>query len=270
MFGAGVVIGRASIEDLQTFEQAEHSHRDDYHIFFLLEKGNVTFEIDFQKHDLNSPAVIYVHPDQVHRMGAFENVTASFWAINNETLHPEYLKLLEDISPVQPLVLNSETFSVISEAVSLGLKLSEQALEKLRQSLLKNHCNTLVALVASQYLGAAKPTDTPTRFEIVSKAFKTLLERHFVTLKKPADYAHILNITTAYLNECVKNATGQSVSHHIQQRIVLEAKRLLYHSNKSVKEIAAELGYDEYNYFSRLFTKISRMSALAFRHKNRD
>jgi len=270
MFGAGVAIGRASIEDLQTFEQAEQSHRDDYHIFFLLEKGNVTFEIDFQKYNIKSPSVIYVHPNQVHRMGAFENVTASFWAINNESLHPEYLRLLEDITPVKPLGLNSETFSLISEAVSLSLKFSEGKQEKLQQSLLKNSCNTLVALVASQYLTAAKQTDTSTRFEVVSKAFKTVLESHFITLKKPSEYARTLNISTAYLNECVKNATGQSVSHHIQHRIVLEAKRLLYHSEKSVKEIAAELGYAEYNYFSRLFAKVTGMPALAFRNKNHD
>ncbi|WP_258539462.1 helix-turn-helix domain-containing protein [Chitinophaga oryzae] len=70
------------------------------------------------------------------------------------------------------------------------------------------------------------------------------------------------------LSFCVKATTGQSVSWHIQQRVILEAKRLLRHSTKSVKEIAAELGYDDYPYFSRLFTKITGMSALAFRNKN--
>jgi AraC family transcriptional activator of pobA len=84
-------------------------------------------------------------------------------------------------------------------------------------------------------------------------------------------YAQSLNISTPYLNECVKNTTGFSVSHHIQERIILEAKRLLYHSNKSVKEIATELGYDDYPYFSRLFSQsYGNDSALAFRNKNRD
>lgn len=270
MFGAGVAIGRASIKDLQTFERAEQSHRDDYHIFFLMEKGNVSFEIDFQQFNVTQSCVIYIHPNQVHRLGAFENVTASFWAINNENLNPEYLKLLEDITPVKPLTLNKETFAVISEAVLLCIKLSERKHEKLYRSLLKDSCNTLVALVASQYLELSKSTDTLSRFEIISKAFTTLLESNFITSKKPAEYAQTLSISTAYLNECVKNATGQPVSYHIQQRIILEAKRFLYHSNKSVKEIATELGYDEYNYFSRLFTKITGMSALAFRNKNHD
>lgn len=81
------------------------------------------------------------------------------------------------------------------------------------------------------------------------------------------DYAENLNITTPYLNECVKSATGHPVSHHIQHRVILEAKRLLYHSNKSIKEIAGELGYDDNSYFTRLFVKITGMTPLAFRMK---
>ena len=83
-------------------------------------------------------------------------------------------------------------------------------------------------------------------------------------------YAKCLNISTPYLNECVKRTTGYSVSYHIHQRVILEAKRLLYHSDKSVKEIAGELGYDDYSYFIRLFVKVTGMTPLTFRGKNFD
>jgi len=267
-FGAGIAIGKASIKELRTFEDAERSHRDDYHLFFLQEEGTTPLEIDFQRHKMKPSSVIYIHPNQVHRMGAFENVTASFWAMNNENIHPEYLKLLEDITPARPLSLKKEVLSIISQAVSLCIKISERKHEKLYHSLLKDSCNTLVALVASQYLEKSASTGTPSRFEFITKSFKAILERNFSILKSPAAYAKTLNISTSYLNECVKDATGHSVSHHIQQRIILEAKRLLYHSQKSVKEIAAELGYDDYPYFSRLFTKAAGMTPLAFRNKN--
>lgn len=184
MFGAGVVIGRVSIKDLQTFEEAKQSHRDDYHIFFLLEKGNVSFEVDFKRYNISQSCIIYIHPNQVHRMRAFENVTASFWAINNENLNPEYLKLLEDITPVEPLNLCKERFSIFSEAVSLGIKLSERKYEKLYDIILKDSCNTLVVLVASQYLEQSKSTSNLSRFENMNKAFKTLLELNFKTSKK--------------------------------------------------------------------------------------
>lgn len=267
-FNAGIAVGRATIKDLRTFEEAAHSHRDDYHLFFIQETGSTPIEIDFQKYEIQSSSVIYVHPDQIHRIGPFENITASFLAINNENLNSEYLNLLEDIAPAKTLLLNKETFCAISEAISLSVKLSKRHHEKLYHSLLKDSCNTLVALIASQYLGQSKSKDTLSRFEIITKAFKALLDRNFISNKKPSEYAQGLNISIAYLNECVKNTTGKPISYHIQQRVILEAMRYLYHSTKSVKEIAAELGYADYSYFSRVFAKVTGMTAVAFRNKN--
>ncbi|MCF0055323.1 AraC family transcriptional regulator [Dyadobacter sp. CY356] len=269
-FGAGIAIGKASIKDLRTFEQAEHLHRDDYHLFFLQEKGSTPIEVDFQKHTIKPQSVIYIHPNQVHRLGALENVTLSFWVISNENLNPEYLKLLRAIMPAKPLTLDKESFLVISKAVSLCINLFERINEKLYHSLLKDSCNTIVGLVASQYLAQFSSTDTLSRFEIITKTFNRVLEDRFKTLKKPSEYANSLNISSDYLNECIKSTTGHSVSYQIQQRIVLEAKRLLCYSDLSVKEIAFELGYEDYPYFSRLFTKVTGVTALTFRSQNPD
>jgi AraC-like DNA-binding protein len=219
---------------------------------------------------MKAPSVIYLHPDQVHRTSDYKKVIVSSWAIHNESLHPEYLSLLEDIRPAKPLLLKKETFSVFSEAVSLGLKFYKRKSEKLYNSLLRDGCNALVALALSEYLALSKPAGTFSRFEIITKAFREELERNYVTAKRPGMYAKKLNISIPYLNESVKNTTGHSVSHHIQQRVILEAKRLLYHSGQSVKQIATVLGYDDYPYFSRLFTRVTGMTALAFRTKNHD
>lgn len=275
-FGPGIFVGRISSEDFHLYEQLDEiknikqSHRDEYHLFFLQEKGTTTIEIDFQKYTLKPSSVVFIHQNQVHRTLSFNNATASIWTISNENVSAEYLKLLEDITPVKPLRLNPESFAIITEGVSFCLALAERTNEKLYYPLLNGSCNTLIGLVISQYLVQSKPFDKLSRHEVITKAFKELLQRNFITAKRPAEYARQLDISSPYLNECVKNTTGFSVSQHIQQRVVLEAKRLLYHSNMSVKEIATELGYDDYPYFSRLFTKVSGMSALAFRNRNRD
>ena len=266
--GAGIAVERISFADMTIFGEGERSHRHDGHAFFLLEKGCISIEIDFQKYTITAPSITYVHPNQVHRTTAAENVTVGSWAVTNENLNPEYLAILEDIAPANPLVLQQETFALICEALSLCIKFAERKNDKLHHSLLKDSCNALVALVASLYLAEAKPTGQLSRFETITKAFRELLERNYVTEKRPAAYAGKLNISTPYLNECVKNITGYSVSYHLQQRVILEAKRLLVHSDQSVKEIAAALGYDDYPYFSRLFTKVTGVTALTFRNKN--
>jgi AraC family transcriptional regulator, transcriptional activator of pobA len=267
-YDSGIVIEKISFEDLPDFEEWVQPERHDRHSFFLLEKGSVTIEIDFQKYVIKSPSVIYMHPNQVHRIISFENVIVSSCAINNENLNPAYLKLLEDITPAKPLLLSKETFDLISETVSLCIRFAERGNDKLYHSLLKDSCNGLVALILSQFIEPSLPADKLIRFKKVTNVFRETLEQHFTRLKRPMEYAKKINISTPYLNECVKNTTGYSVSYHIQQRIILEAKRLLHHSDISVKEIAIALGYDDYPYFSRLFTKVTGMTALAFRNKN--
>lgn len=268
--GGGITIERISFEQLPDLGEWEQPERHDRHSFFLLEKGSVTMEIDFQQYEIHAPAVIYMHPDQVHRIIAFENVTVCAWATNNEDLDPEYLTFLEDISPAAPMPLHPEAYALLAEAASLCIKFSERRKDQLYHSLLNNQVNALVGLVIALYLEKSAPADKLTRAEMVTKAFREALALDFRQCKRPAEYAQKLNLSIPYLNECVRNTTGHSVSHHIQQRVMLEAKRLLFHSDQSLKEIAATLGYDDYTYFSRLFTKVAGVAPLSFRNKNLD
>lgn len=269
VFDGGIVIGRESVRNVD-WDQLKQAHRDDYHVFLLLEKGTASFEIDFQKHRSKAYGVMYIQPYQVHKVLASDDMVFIALLINDESLNAEYRNALEEITPAKPLALSKEIFSILSETAALCIKLYHRKSGRLYHSLLKDSCNTLVGLIASQFIIQSKPAERLSRFEVVARAFKTLLEKNFVTGKRPAFYADALKISIPYLNECVNNVTGFSVSHHIQQRVVLEAKRLLYHSDRSVKEIAAELGYDDHAYFSRLFTKVEGLSAIAFRNKNRD
>jgi len=266
----GIVIARTSTDGLPNFKEVERSHRDNGHVFILQQNGTTHIEIDFRDHLITASSIIYIHPDQIHRVIGFDNSTITSWIITSENLNRENLMLLESLAPLDALTLSAETFSIISETAALCIKFTERIDEKLYDTIIKEGCNTLVSLVASQYLAKAKNPDNYSRSEVISKSFKLSLERDFKIIKSPTAYAQSLNISTPYLNECVKNATGYSVSDHIQKRVILEAKRLLYYSNKSVKEIAADLGYDDYSYFTRLFVKVTGVTPLNFRSKNFD
>ncbi|WP_367867680.1 helix-turn-helix transcriptional regulator [Pedobacter sp. WC2423] len=264
----GIIIFRNFFNGLPNPKEVGRPHRDNGHLFILQEKGTTHIEIDFEKHCIEESSIIYINPDQIHHLIAFENATISTWIITSENLQQENLELLAALTPASILPLKAETLAIISTTAALCIQFSERKHEKLFNSILKESCNTLVTLVASQYLSEAKATDHHSRFKVITKSFKSSLEHHFTKIKSPKVYAQTLNISTPYLNECVKTTTGHSVSYHIQQRIVLEAKRLLYHSSKSIKEIAGELGYNDYSYFTRLFVKGTGMTPLTFRTKN--
>lgn len=269
-FGTGIFLETASSRDVELHKPAAEAHRDDYHLFCIQDQGTTTFEIDFQRYEVVGAALMYIQPNQVHRVIGVEKANFRVLIISHDNLHPEILNTLQEIAPAKPLRLSQEAFSLVSESMSLCIKHFQRKQEKLYHIILRESCNALVALITSQYSALTKPTETLSRFDVITKAFKSILERDFTLIKRPTDYARRLKVSTVYLNECVKKSTGQPVRYHIQQRIILEAKRLLYHSNKSVKEIAFELGYDDYPYFSRLFTKVVGMTALGFRKKNLD
>jgi len=261
---------KADFKNAEHYEVAANSHRDEGHTFHIIEKGTVHIEIDFQKYSITAPSVAYMHPNQVHRILDFTDMTVCSLSINDENLNPEYLTFLEEITPAAPLLLINENHLIVTRLFSLCFDFSTQKNNKLQYLLLKDSCNTLVAFLTSQLLNHNKLEAKLPRFEIVAKAFKQSLEKEYRTLKRPSVYASKLNISAPYLNECIKNATGFSVSQCIQDRIILEAKRLLFHTSKSVKEIAFDLGYEDYPYFSKLFFKLTGMTALTFRNKNRE
>ncbi|WP_454802829.1 helix-turn-helix domain-containing protein [Mucilaginibacter phyllosphaerae] len=266
----GIMMMRETFNGSPNSEQVERSHRDGGYTFIIQEKGKTIIEIDFQTHHIQAPAVIFIHPHQVHRVIAFEDAMICTWIITEENVRPEYLSLLEGLAPVNAMPVIPETLAVLTETAALCIKLSEKKTEILYHSILKESVNTLITLVVSQYLALFKAAEHRNRSEDITREFKTALQKNYKAAKNPSEYAAQLNLSPSYLNECVKAATGKSVSSHIQQRVVLEAKRLLYHSGKSVKEIAGHLGYDDYSYFTRLFTKVVGITPIAFREKKRE
>ena len=82
-------------------------------------------------------------------------------------------------------------------------------------------------------------------------AFRTLVEQHFADRLKVADYARLLGVTPRTLLRACQAMTGQKVVSVIHDRLMLEAMRLLRHSNQSISEISYSLGFEDAGYFSR-------------------
>lgn len=120
-------------------------------------------------------------------------------------------------------------------------------------------------LYLSRKLIAADHCQKQTRDAELAKRFLHLLRTHFTTKKMVADYANELNVTPSYLNLVVKKVSGLTASHHIQQYLVAEAKRQALYSNRSMKEIAYGLGFDDTAHFSKFFKNNSGVNFTSFK-----
>lgn len=88
----------------------------------------------------------------------------------------------------------------------------------------------------------------------VFRDFSRHLEIHFREKHNVADYAELLHLAPKTLTHKFKSLHLDSPNQFIINRILLEAKRLLFYTDKPVKEIAYDLGYEDPAYFNRLFT----------------
>jgi AraC family transcriptional regulator, transcriptional activator of pobA len=99
----------------------------------------------------------------------------------------------------------------------------------------------------------------------VLQNLKDAIEKDFKTKHSASDYARSLNISAKALAKITKTHFNKTLTELISERIIIEAKRELYLTNKAIKEIAYELGYDDEYYFSRFFKANAEISPQMYR-----
>lgn len=95
--------------------------------------------------------------------------------------------------------------------------------------------------------------------------FRALVDEHFQRRLSVQNYALMLEVSESHLSHTVRKHTGMTAGWFIQERVLLEAKRLLVHCEANISNIASELGFNDPAYFSRLFKKHTARSPRAFK-----
>lgn len=95
--------------------------------------------------------------------------------------------------------------------------------------------------------------------------FLLLLENHYTTEKKVDFYAEKLGLSPKRLNQILKQKLGKTINQILQERILIEAKHLLFIGKESIKEISFSLGFQDSSYFSRFFKKMTALTPEEFR-----
>ena len=99
------------------------------------------------------------------------------------------------------------------------------------------------------------------------KSFESLIDKHFYEYRFPKEYAKVLLVTPNYLNAMCQKVKQKSAGDMIRDRILIECKRLLLHTNLSASEIAYQLNFKDNSYFSRFFKKHIGIAPDEFRRR---
>ncbi|KIO75645.1 AraC family transcriptional regulator [Pedobacter lusitanus] len=156
----------------------------------------------------------------------------------------------------------SKKLILLSEIFAEEFKTSDQIQNEMMLILLKRLIIYVTQLAKLGYVPAKKLEDS--RFHIIRK-FNLLVEGHFRSEHSVSYYAQRLYKSPKTLSNLFAIFNQKRPSQIIQERITIEAKRLLSYTDKSIKHITFELGFEDVSYFSNFFKKNAGSSPSDFR-----
>jgi AraC family transcriptional regulator, transcriptional activator of pobA len=261
-----------SFEDNGFFD---HIQRNNYFSLIWVKEGNGKIKADFAEYDFAANSLFAFSPYQPYMLSADKPIkgTAIYF-------HPEFFCIYKHHKEVScngvlynnvyqpPFVTVDETsaatFQMLCEQIKTEMQNPALAQYELLVSYLKIFLITASRLKTQQHNQAAEEMKDNKEPFILQK-LKDAIEENFKTKHSPADYAEMLYITPKALAKITKNHFNKTLSSLINERIIIEAKRELYLTDKTVKEIAYELGYEDEYYFSRFFKVNADVSPQLYR-----
>ncbi len=253
----------------------DHIQRLNYYTLIWVQQGKGQVKVDFSEYDFSENQLlafapyqpfilstnqiiegvaIHFHPDFFCIMKHHDEVACNGVLFNN-IYEPPYVQIDE---------VAKGTFNMVLEQMKVEMQNPALAQYELLISYLKIFLITASRLKKEQQPVAISQADD-TAAPFILQNLKNYIELHFKTKHSASDYAELLHITPKALAKITKNHFNRTLTNLIAERIIIEAKRELYLTNKPVKEIAYELGYDDEHYFSRFFKNNADVSPQMYR-----
>ncbi len=248
-------------------------HRTSFYHIFLFEDCQPTHFVDFEPIKIEPYSLLFIDKDRVHQFdqllkyeGRVLIFTDDFFCTtetDNKFLRSSILfNDLADKPTIKLTKSDFEKYSFICESITEELSLPA---DNSKHILLKNLLHNLLLLAEREkrkqgYIELKKGADLD-----YTLLFRDLLETNYTKLKSVNDYAKFICISEKRLGQATSKILGKSPKEIINDRILLEAKRLLVHTNLSIKEIGQELGFEDPAYFVRYFKKNSETTPVEFR-----
>ena len=244
----------------------DNYQRYDFHqLMWLTEaEGDTRYFLDFNEYELQKEILILIFPGQIDKMdvtgkkGFLFAVENNFFFETASRLNSAYLQGYYGNIFLHTDQRTGETFRTLA-----GL-IREETEQERRTPLLRSYLEAFLALSDALFERSA---DFPEKADSRIGALMRLIDKHFMEQWETDFYAGLLNLTNKQLNRLVLKGTGRTVKQHLQDRIVLEAKREIRIGERNLKEIAFRLGFSEAAYFSRFFKLQTGMTPTGFREK---
>lgn len=247
-------------------------HRHNTFEVVWLPKGRMTLYLDFRSYELEEGALMFIAPGQIHNWTCEpldSEVLTFFFAADLFSMHGQDLRTVIDRLPIYdssvPPILHiplqfRDAFNFMFRTALDRLYTVDQG----RERLLLSYLNVILAEAGCRT--ADSPGAIPFNAAVqLTHEFRMALEQDFADRRRVQDYAQMLGVTASHFVETVRQTTGYTPGYLIQERLMLEAKRLLVFTSLSTVEIAYRLSFKNPSQFGHWFREREALSPGTFR-----
>lgn len=244
-----------------------HPHQHDFEELLIGTEGILEHFIDFKSQQIEAPFISFVTKGKLHRViPKTKDGKCHVWGIRfkSEFIPETAFHLYSFFNNEANIALNGGAcFNRLVQTCEMMHDEMQQQEPDL--SVVKHLLSALFIMIESDRsknhaidINEASQNQTFTQF-------LKLLEENYKHNDRVEFYAELLHMTSRNLNQITHKLLHQSVSEIIETRKLMEAKRLMTSTDKTISEIAFEIGYNEKSYFSKVFKKKSGQTPTEFR-----
>jgi len=239
--------------------------KENYFTLLFIEKGTGILTIEVMDYHVEPRQVHIMVPGKIYRWKLDAPIKAYQLTISKDMLEifpPFFQFIFSHYSQPPILDLDMLTFKkALVECLAIKEELSS---ENASLDLVNARC-LLVTLIISLWRSGDRADILLGSAYTIAHSFQTLVDENFRKHKTVSFYADKLCITPNYLGIICRKSLDKSALEIIQQRVLHEAKQLLHSTQKSIKEIAFEIGFPKLTYFSYFFKSKTKLTPVEYR-----
>jgi AraC family transcriptional activator of pobA len=254
---------------LITHDFIENSHSHTFYLLVLFTKGSGFHTVDFDTYEIQPNSLFILKPGQVHSWQLSEDIDG-YIAFYSQEVYNVYFgskqideySFYRDLKNSPEMILNEFQTQDISNYFNLLLEENSKNEYKKLDKLL-NLLDIIHIELARIYESLQEHNLHP--YNLKMKELEQLVNQYFKTEKLPSFYADKMNMSLKHLNRICKNVLDVTLTEFIYSKIILESKRLLSSNVMTIGEVANELGFENYSYFTKVFKKYTNLTPKGFR-----
>jgi len=254
--------------DISSKEYEAHFH--DFDELLIVSRGRLTHYIDFKVEVLAAPFACYISMGKMHRVAPGKDLRGWIIDYKPEFIPDSKLNFYSNFFTFTNILLSSG--DCLNRFTSLCQIINSEYFHELNDLVIIRHLvNGLISMIDAEHKRNI-PVDNSIKISQITafNNFLRILEDNYHRSKGVSFYAEKMNMSERNLNIICRNNFQKSVSEIIETRKLIEAKRMLLYTDKSVSEIGYDLGYNEKSYFTRVFHSRMDITPTRFREMSRN